>query len=180
MPLAGDCSIPVPAPAARVDIRELPDLMRGIAAYDGRRLTPLALRFLAHTFVCTGELRGAECPEFDLDGQQWRIPKERMKIGEQQVVPLSKQDLAILVDLKAFSGDGRYVFPSDRTTLGREEVAQTAYDSTVGVAKTTRCARSWCTRLHAIDRVPGAPQCNSPAIPPIFLTTCFQPSPMDL
>jgi integrase len=111
------------------------DYERGIAAYDGRKLTPLALRFLAHTSVRTGEMRGAEWPEFDLEGQQWRIPKERMKMGEQHVVSLSMQLLAILVDLKAFTGDGRYVFPSDRTTLGREEDAQAAYDTAIGLCE---------------------------------------------
>jgi integrase len=100
--------------------------------------------------VCTGELRGAEWPEFDLDGQRGRIPEERMKIGEQHVVPLSKQDLAILVDLKEFTGDGRYVFPGDRTTLGREEDSQAAYDTPIGLCE-NQAMRTFLVRKASRD-----------------------------
>jgi integrase len=49
-------------------------------------------------FVRPGELRHAEWAEIDLDGHepQWRIPAEKIKMGEQHLVPLSKQPAALL------------------------------------------------------------------------------------
>jgi len=60
-------------------------------------------------------LRKAEWREFDLDGAEWRIPAERMKMRVQHVVPLSHQAVAILRELNPFTGNGRYVFPSVRS-----------------------------------------------------------------
>jgi integrase len=58
-------------------------------------------------------LRGARWSEFDLDGAEWRIPAERMKMGELHIVPLARQAVAILRELQALTGGlGEYVFPS--------------------------------------------------------------------
>jgi len=68
-------------------------------------------------FVRPGELRHAEWTEFDLNGHEplWRIPGEKMKMGEQHIVPLAKQALMLLRELKGLTGRGRYVFPSLRS-----------------------------------------------------------------
>ena len=87
-------------------------LLRAIDDYDGEQVTAAALKIAALTFVRPGELRGAEWSEFDLGGGEWRIPGERMKMGEQHIVPLSDQAVAILGQLRALTGSGRYVFPS--------------------------------------------------------------------
>jgi integrase len=58
-------------------------------------------------------LRGARWSEFDLDGAEWRIPAERMKMGELHIVPLARQAVTILRELQALTGVlGEYVFPS--------------------------------------------------------------------
>ena len=62
-------------------------------------------------FVRPGELRNAEWGEFDLDGAEWRIPAGRMKMGDEHVVPLSKQAVAILKNCTAHTGAGRLLFP---------------------------------------------------------------------
>ena len=92
---------------------ELPDLLRAIAKYDeiGDKQTCLALQLLAQTFVRTSELIGAEWGELDLDNALWIIPAGRMKMRTEHVVPLTRQGLAILTELKAISGGSRYVFP---------------------------------------------------------------------
>jgi integrase len=87
-------------------------LMRAIDGYNGEPTTAAALKLAALTFVRPGELRGAEWPEFDLAAAEWRIPGERMKMGEQHIVPLSTQALALVRQLQARTGGGRYVFPS--------------------------------------------------------------------
>ncbi|SDD85340.1 tyrosine-type recombinase/integrase [Paraburkholderia lycopersici] len=91
---------------------DLPEFVRKVTEYDGDLQTRLALRLLALTFVRTGELRAARWTEFDLDGGEWRIPAERMKMRETHIVPLSRQAVDVLRRLEAINGDGDYVFPS--------------------------------------------------------------------
>jgi integrase len=77
-------------------------------------VTAFALKLAPLLFVRPGELRHAEWSEFDLEGQeaQWRIPAEKMKMGEQHIVPLSKQALALLGELQLRTGYSPYLFPS--------------------------------------------------------------------
>jgi integrase len=65
----------------------------------------------------TGHDVTAEWTELDLDAAepQWRIPAEKMKMGEQHIVPLSLQAIALLRELQPLTGGGRYLFPSIRT-----------------------------------------------------------------
>jgi integrase len=53
--------------------------------------------------------------EFDLEGAEWRIPAARMKMGELHVVPLARQAITLLEELRPFARGGRYVFPSLRS-----------------------------------------------------------------
>lgn len=98
---------------AAVRPEELPELLRAIARYDesGDKQTRLALQLLAQTFVRTNELIGAEWAEFDLNNALWIIPAERMKMKAEHVVPLSRQALAMLAELKEISSGSRFVFP---------------------------------------------------------------------
>jgi integrase len=91
------------------------ELMRAIHSYSGYPVTALALKLAPLVFVRPGELRAAEWPEFDLENAEWRIPGERMKMGEPHLVPLSRQALAILRELQPLARGGRYLFPSLRT-----------------------------------------------------------------
>ena len=98
---------------AAVTPDELPALLRAIDGYGelGDKLTGYALRLLALTFVRTGELIGATWNEIDVDGATWIVPAERMKMKTEHVVPLSRQALAILREVRAIGGGSRYVFP---------------------------------------------------------------------
>ena len=103
--------------AALTDPKKVGPLLRAIEGYDGYMPTRCALRLAPLVFVRPGELRGAEWSEIDLDGtdKEWRIPGHRMKMGKAHVVPLSRQAVAIIEELKALTGGGRYLFPSIRT-----------------------------------------------------------------
>src|SRR6185312_862340 len=46
---------------------------------------------------------------------EWRIPGERMKMGEQHIVPLAPQSVTILRELQPLTGSGRHLFPSIRS-----------------------------------------------------------------
>ena len=98
--------------ASVTDPARVGQLLRAIEGYDGQPITALALKLAPLVFVRPGELRGAEWKEFDLEGAEWRIPGVRMKMGEQHVVPLSRQAVAILRELQVLTGDWRFVFPS--------------------------------------------------------------------
>lgn len=100
---------------ARLDAREVPELLRRIDAYDGSPYTRCALRLMALTFVRTSELIGARWDEFDLVARQWRIPAERMKMKTPHVVPLSRQALAVLADLQAIRTPSALLFPGERS-----------------------------------------------------------------
>lgn len=87
-------------------------LMRAIADFDGYIMTRFALRFIAHTFVRPGECRRAEWSEFDFQNAIWRIPSEKMKMRREHVAPLSRQMIDLLMEVRRFSGNRQYVFPS--------------------------------------------------------------------
>ncbi|HTW37557.1 MAG TPA: integrase arm-type DNA-binding domain-containing protein [Steroidobacteraceae bacterium] len=101
--------------AAITDPVRVGELLRAIDGYIGDPATRAALKLAPLVFVRPGELRAAEWCEFNLEGAEWRIPAERMKMGEQHIVPLSRQALSILEQLRPITGHGRYLFPSLRT-----------------------------------------------------------------
>ena len=110
--LRGSFTSPVRFNYAALGQRDLPAFFTKLAEYDGEPTTKLAIRLLALTFVRTGELRGAQWSEFDLDGAQWRIPAERMKMRAEHIVPLSRQALDVLRELQQHTGGGALLFPS--------------------------------------------------------------------
>jgi integrase len=95
---------------ARIQLSELPKLLQNIDNYDGELITKSALKILCLTFVRTIEMRFMEWSELDLINKEWRIPAEKMKMGAIHIVPLSDQVIAILNDLKPFTGHRQYVF----------------------------------------------------------------------
>lgn len=101
--------------AALTEPSKMGGLLRAIDGYTGSFVVRCALKLAPLVFVRPGELRHAEWTEIDLDAAQWRIPAGKMKMGEEHVVPLSKQAVAILRELRPFSGTSRYVFPSERS-----------------------------------------------------------------
>ena len=101
--------------AAITDPKAVAELLRAMDDYQGAFVTKCALRLAPLVFVRPGELRKAEWAEFDMDKAEWNIPAERMKMREPHLVPLSVQAVAILRELHALTGEGRYVFPGART-----------------------------------------------------------------
>jgi integrase len=99
--------------ASIIEPARVGELLRAIHGYQGHGVVAaLALKLAPLVFVRPGELRAAEWSEFDLDGAEWRIPAARMKMGEQHIVPLSRQSVEILRELHPLTSRGRYVFPS--------------------------------------------------------------------
>ncbi len=101
--------------ASMTDPKAVASLLRACDGYEGSFVTLCALRLAPLVFVRPGELRKAEWTEIDLDKAEWNIAAERMKMREPHLVPLSNQAIAILRELHALTGRGRYVFPGART-----------------------------------------------------------------
>ena len=99
---------------ARLDEKELPELLRKIEAYQGGPYTRLAMQLMALTFVRTSELIAARWAEFDLAAAEWRIPPERMKMKTPHIVPLSPQAVEVLKVLHTLSRGRVLLFPGER------------------------------------------------------------------
>jgi integrase len=93
---------------------EVGALMRAIDAYPFERVRR-AMRFSALTFCRPGEIRHAEWREIDMEKMEWAISEEKMKMRRPHIVPLSVQAISVLNEMLDISGQGKYVFPSNRT-----------------------------------------------------------------
>ena len=89
-------------------------LLRDIDAYTVNVIVRAALQIAPYVFVRPGELRRAEWEEFNIEGAEWRIPANKMKMRQVHIVPLARQVLNILEDLRQYTGQSRYLFPSMR------------------------------------------------------------------
>lgn len=100
-----------------LELEKIPDLLARIDAYNGRRLTVLALKLTMLVFIRSSELRFARWPEIDFKNALWVIPPERDEIENVRFsergskmriphyVPLCKQAIKILEELKEISYD---------------------------------------------------------------------------
>lgn len=75
--------------------------------------TKLAIEFLIHTAVRSGEARLATWSEIDLNSATWTVPASRMKGKVDHVVPLSDRAAAVLTAARAL-GDSQLVFPGTK------------------------------------------------------------------
>jgi integrase len=114
--------------AAVTDPKELAPLLRAIDGYQGGFVAKCALRLLPLLFVRPGELRHMEWTEIDLEAAEWNIPGVKMKMKQPHLVPLSSQAVEILTEIKQLTGNGKYVFPSTRST------ARCMSDNTINAA----------------------------------------------
>ena len=89
------------------------DLLRTIDSYKGTLIVKCALRLAPLVFVRPGELRKAQWKDIDLDIAEWRFTVS--KTNTPHIVPLSRQSIEILEEIKPLTGNGPYVFPSQRS-----------------------------------------------------------------
>lgn len=111
--------------AALTNPQEVGKLMQDIAKYSGRFETRLLMQASAYMFTRPGEVRQMQWAEINPDRTQWLIPAERMKLRQEHIVPLSRQMLALLDDIRPLTGHRQYVFP------GRNDPRQPASNSVV-------------------------------------------------
>ncbi|SMG27431.1 tyrosine-type recombinase/integrase [Dethiosulfovibrio salsuginis] len=95
------------------DPDKIGELMRAIHSFSGSIIVRCAMLFQIYTAVRPGEMRKGEWKE--IEGDLWKIPAERMKKRRNHLVPLSKQSMAVLDELRPFTGDSQFIFPSIRS-----------------------------------------------------------------
>ena len=95
--------------ASITDPVQVGELLRAIQAFRGTFVVQSALGLSPLLFVRPGELRRAEWKDFDFDKAEWRYFVTKTKT--EHSVPLAAQAVAMLRDLYALTGHGRYVFP---------------------------------------------------------------------
>ena len=99
--------------AAITDPREVGPLLRQLDGYTGTLPVRCALRLAPLVFVRLGELVTAEWDGIDLEGAEWRYTVT--KTDRPHVVPLARQAVAILREVRPMTGHHRYVFPNSRS-----------------------------------------------------------------
>ena len=96
---------------AAIGLGEVPAFMERLEL-EGVILSAMACKLLALTWTRTQELRLMEWSE--IDGDLWRIPAGKMKRRRDHLVPLSRQALVLLDNLRVRQRGSVYVFPNDR------------------------------------------------------------------
>jgi len=133
--------------------KKIGELLRSIDAFEGTLVVQCALKMTPYVFVRPGELRHAEWDEVNFEVAEWRLPAHKMKMRVAHIVPLSTQVLAILNEVYALTGGGKYVFPSLRSpTRPMSENTINAALRRIGYAKDEICAHGFrgmaSTLLH--------------------------------
>ncbi|AIV49905.1 tyrosine-type recombinase/integrase [Burkholderia pseudomallei] len=98
---------------AALKIDRLGDFLRALDADPADLPGKIAIRLIILNAARKSEVIGGRWSEIDFDAAEWRIPPERMKGGKEHVVPLSRQAVALLRELRALSG-GDVMFPNRR------------------------------------------------------------------
>ncbi|MFU0869218.1 tyrosine-type recombinase/integrase [Kluyvera ascorbata] len=108
-----------------LELKRIPELLQKIDSYTGRPLTRWATELTLLIFIRSSELRFARWSEIDFETSMWTIPPERepipgvkhsqrgSKMRTPHLVPLSKQALAILKQIKQFCGEHELIFIGD-------------------------------------------------------------------
>lgn len=108
--------------AAIDDPKKLGELLRAIEGYSGHPATRAALKLAALTFQRPGNVLAMRWADLDLDAGVWTIPAADMKrtkqakaTGDDHLVPLATQSVAVLRDLQPLTGVSVHCFPNQRT-----------------------------------------------------------------
>lgn len=100
--------------ASVTDPKRVGELLRMFDAFSGSHAVRVALNLAPLVFARPGELRQMRWAELDLDGKLWDLPRGRMKMRESHLVPLSTQAVALIEEMRPYSGHLEHVFPGAR------------------------------------------------------------------
>ncbi|WP_147692820.1 tyrosine-type recombinase/integrase [Vogesella mureinivorans] len=96
---------------------DMPRFLAALDAYKGLGFVKPATKLMMLTFVRTAEICSAAWEDVDLDKAVWRIPAEKMKMRTEHIVPLSRQAVELLTELRQRSGHRHHIFPNTRRPM---------------------------------------------------------------
>jgi integrase len=140
------------------------ELLRSIEVYHGAATTLYALKIAPHVFVRPGELRFARWPEIDFEAKVWTIPAERMKMGRPHSIPLSRQVIALLQEVREkFGREGGFVIPG-ALSAGRPMSENTLGKAlrTMGYARTEMTAHGFRAMASTLLNEARDPKTKAP------------------
>ncbi|MCR2064365.1 tyrosine-type recombinase/integrase [Campylobacter helveticus] len=98
---------------AITDIFRFKELLLAIESYQGNIFTKAALQLSPYIFLRSANMRNLKWEEVDFERKRIILPANKVKGGEEFIVPLSESAIQILKNIQFFSGSSSYVFPSD-------------------------------------------------------------------
>lgn len=101
--------------AAFTEPEQVAELLRAIDGFKGTFTVQCALRLAPLVFVRPSELRTAKWADINLETAEWRYLVTKTKTDH--LVPLPRQAIEILKELKPFSGHSEYVFMGGHSSL---------------------------------------------------------------
>lgn len=112
-------------PLSKEDIGQF---LRDLSGYERNFQTVAAFRLMWMTLCRPSEATGARWSEINLESATWTIPAERMKKRKEHKVPLPRQAVQLLQDIKGVTGHRDLVFPN------RDDRSKPMTDATLRMA----------------------------------------------
>jgi integrase len=134
---------------ARLDAREVPELLRKIEAYQGSSYTRLAMKLMAYTFVRTCELIAA-----------------RMKMRMPHIVPLARQAIEVVQALQTLSTGRSLLFPGERDQVAAAYNHATHLEDATGDDEGLGCAPGQTAQRCRCDCLESACSLSSGRVEP--------------
>jgi len=97
-----------------ITAKELPAFFKALDKVETSRQNKIAILFTMLTMTRQGELRYAMWNDIDVSAKEWRIRPETTKMKTLHIVPLAKQSLKLLEELKGITSGNEYLFPSQQ------------------------------------------------------------------
>lgn len=99
--------------SATTDPATVGEILRACDSYHGSFIVTCALRLAPLLFTRPGEIRVAKWADVDFAAREWRFKVSKTKNSgvTDLIVPLSRQALAILEEVKKYAVNSPYVFP---------------------------------------------------------------------
>jgi integrase len=98
--------------------KRMAEFVKAVRGANMEPYTRIAMLLVLLTACRKSEVIEARWSEFDMDAEEWVIPKERMKAGREHWVPLSRQAVALVRELREITpADREFLFPNRRDPL---------------------------------------------------------------
>lgn len=153
---------PVQHMAAPTDPASVGEILRALSAFTGSPSVAASIKLLPLVFVRPGELRTMRWEQIDIKAKEWRYTTSKTKT--EHLVPLSRQAISILEDLRPITGHlvGGWVFPGGRSPrVAMSNVAINAAYRRMGIdTRSELTGHGWraCARTLLHERLGFAPE----------------------